>query len=230
MLEKELIATIFCYLTEAFTSIKNSIYMGTTAKSWRDKLGKQVPFDRIKKSERLSERRANTLAREAMSIAKKLADFHAKFGKYTQEIHNVKCYEKHADPTLGKGNRTWYNFDKSFKFEINVYNVLTFDEDLLKEAQDRLDEFLNQHLQTANQLMIELIKDTFTMRSGKLDVRKVLSLTKYKDKLNDPLYSEAMDLLEEATKIEGQRSYYRFWKLNPMGHYEPIKLNLSAIE
>lgn len=202
--------------------------MATSAKSWRDKLGNQVPFDRIRKSERLSERRANTLAREAMMIAKKLESFHAKFGKYTKEVHHAKCYEKHSDPTLGKGNRTWYNFDKSFKFEINVYDVLTFDEALLEEARIRLAKFLQHQLESANQLTVALIKDAFMMRSGKLDVRKVLSLTKYKDKINDPLYSEAMDLLEEATEVTGQRAYYRLWKRNPMGHYEPIKLNLSA--
>jgi hypothetical protein len=129
-----------------------------------------------------------------------------------------------------KGNFTWFNFNRTIKIEVAISERIEFDELTIIAAKNKLDQFLDINITSTNEFVKQLVMDAFeTKRNKQLDVKKVLGLTSHKQRINDPLFSEAVDLITSAIRRPESKTYFRIWLKDSDGKYNNIDMNLSSI-
>ena len=199
----------------------------TKDKLWVDEAGVSIPFNRTTKAERLTERTTKTMLAKAIGINKQLADFKAQVASQCDKVVDAVVKEISAGkPT--KGNFTFFSFDRSIKVAVSISESIVFDDITISAAKAKLDGFLEASIQ-GEQIIKSLVMDAFNKSKGSLDVKKVLSLLKYKGKVNDARFTEALDLIEKAIRKPESKSYFRIWGRLDNGEYQQIDLNFSSI-
>ncbi|MEZ2337658.1 DUF3164 family protein [Mucilaginibacter sp. RCC_168] len=197
---------------------------------WLDEEGKRVDIKRITPYERQSERAVYNIAKQAMAINKQLADFKTKVNKEATELYQAFIIENNGKPKgKGKGGNTVYNFDRSIKLEVSIGQPITFDDNLIDLAKQKLDEILEDGLQGAKDFIKEWIMGAFETSRGKMDTKRVLGLSKYESRVDDPRYTEAMALIKRAIRRPESKEYFRVWVKGQNNQYQDIQLNFSAI-
>lgn len=205
------------------------IYQKQKDGMWTDESGTQIPVNRLTKAEKIMERNAYKLLCQAQKLNADLASFKKQLIDLSNEAYEAFMAEKKAKTT--KGNFTWYNFNRSIKIEVAISDRIEFDDLTTEAAKARFDEFLKANITSKNEFVKDMILDAFqTERKGKLDVKRVLQLTRYEDRINDSLFSEAVQLINEAIRRPSSKTYFRIWLKDDSGKYQNIELNLSSIE
>ncbi len=197
-------------------------------KFWKDETNTSIPYNRVTKSERLMERYSATILRKAKSINKELRIFKEDIRKLSQEAYDAFMLEKNVSKKT-KGNFTWHNFNRTIKIEVSINEPISFDELTIKAAKTKFDEFFGNNISASNDFIKEMAMDAFQTSKGKLDVSKILNITRYKSKINKPLFTEAVDLIEQAIRRPKTKTYFRVWVKDEAGEYQNIELNLSSI-
>ena len=197
---------------------------------WVDEKGMEVQFKRTSECERLKEKEAFRIAKEAVGLNKELTEFKERLRGSVDKVVKVFMKENGIDIIgKGKGNFTFFNFDRSIKIEVNNNDTIVFDEMLIAGAKAKLDVFLSDNVSTTDEVIKALVMDAFSSQKGKLDTKKVLSLLKYRSKVVNKVFIEALDMVEKAMSINGSKTYYKVALLQEDGSYEYIKLDLSSI-
>ena len=199
-------------------------------KVWQDESGTKIPYNRTTQPERLKERAAAKILKEAIYLNTRIAKFKEVVRELCEEAFDAFMAEKEVITKKHKGNFTWYNFNRSIKVEVNVNERIEFDDLTIVAAKEKLDEFLENTIKSKNQFAKDMVLDAFeTSRNQKLDVKKVLQLTRHEKRINDPLFSEAVKLINEAVRRPDSKTYFRIWKKDADGSYQNIDLNFSSI-
>ncbi len=199
-------------------------------KVWVDETGKQVPVEYISAGTRLKERGAATLLREAVQLNKRLKDFHEKIDKICQEVFRKAMEEFKANGNgKGKGNYTWYNFDRSIRVEVSINDRIDFDDLAIRAAKEKLDQFLSENLDSKAEFVKDLVIDAFSTTRGKIDAKKVFALMKYRVKITNRLFQDALDILENGITRPGSKTYFRVSEKQQDGSYKSVELNFSAL-
>ena len=198
-------------------------------KLWHDESGQPIPYSRITKSERLMERQSAKLMKGAKGLNKRLADFKNEVSKICQEAYDAFMNEKGVNPDKRKGNFTWYNFNRTIKIEVNINERVDFDDLTVQAAKEKFTQFLDVNIESKDQFIKQMVLDAFETSRGKLDARKVFGLIRYKSKINNVLFQEAVKLLEESIRRPESRTYFRVWTKDENGKYNNIDLNFSSI-
>jgi hypothetical protein len=202
----------------------------STEKTWLDESGTQVPYSRTTKAERLKERSANSLMRKSLSANKQLKELKELIKTVSEKVLEEVLKEKGVESLKSKGNYTWYNFNRTVKVEVNINEPISFDDITIAAAKEKFYEFLDKNITSTNEFAKQMILDAFeTQRSNKLDAKRVLNLVRYKDSIADPLFTEAVDLINQAVRRPKTKTYYRVWLMNEAGEYDNIDLNLSSL-
>jgi hypothetical protein len=197
-------------------------------KVWKDESGTQIPFDRVTKGEKLRERLAAKLLKESLIINKKLKEIKEIFADTSKEVFD-EFMESAKVKKITKGNFTWYNFDRTIRVEVAISERIEFDDLGINVCKEKLNQYISDNIQSKNELVTNLIKDAFQTRNGKLDTKKVMSLLRYKSRINDVLFQEAMNHLEESIRRPDSKSYYRIAVRNEAGQYDNVDLNFSSL-
>lgn len=198
---------------------------------WKDSKGIEIPNNRILKSEKLKENYAFKIAKSAQKASELLSALKQEIRQACAEIEQAVRAEASVEKKDGKGNFTWYNFDESIKIERNITEPMRFDDMSLKLCKETLDEFLDTSL-TGNDkalMVAEIVKDAFSTTRGKVDVKKVVGLQKYEKRVNDPLYTKAMDFARQGIRRPESKTYYTVSLRNSEGEYVSVKLDLASI-
>ena len=200
----------------------------TKQQTWVDEAGGQIPVNRLTKLEISQEKEAAKVLKHAENLSEALASF--------KEYVRAICEKVYADfmeakevKTNTKGNFTWYNFDRSIKIEVSINDRIEFDDLTMKACKAKFDEFLTENITEKQDFVKELINDAFSTSRGKLDAKKVMGLLKYRNKIKDVLFQEAIDLLEQSIRRPDSKTYFRVWKKAGDGSYQNIDLNFSSI-
>ncbi len=198
---------------------------------WTDESGTEIPVNRLTKAEKIMEKNAYKLLREAQSISEKLKSYKEQIADLSAEAFDAFMSEKAtAKERERKGNFTWYNFNRSIKIEVAVSERIEFDDLTIKAAKEKFDEFLNREVTTKNEFAKQMVLDAFeTQRNNKLDTKRVLGLMRYESKIKDPLFSEAVELIQQSIRRPDSKTYFRIWLKCDDGQYQNIDLNLSSI-
>lgn len=201
----------------------------STDKTWIDESGTSIPYNRINKVERLHERYSAKIAKVALDVNKRLQAFNQMISELSQEAYDAYMLSKNITKK-SKGNYTWFNFNRSIKIEINVNEPIVFDSLIITAAKEKLDVFLDNNVESKNEFVKKMVIDAFeTHHNGQLDVKQVLKLTRYEDKIKNKLFSEAIKLIREAIRRPKSKIYRRVWIKDENGQYQNIELNLSSL-
>lgn len=202
----------------------------TTKKDkWTDETGREIPINYITPSVRLKERTAGSLLKKAQSLEKHLLKLKTDF-----EVQSDTVFQKVLEEIAARGGSppkgfTYFNFDRSIRVERVVAERTDFDDIIISACKDKLDEFLNANLDSKTEFIKDLVTDAFSTSRGKLDAKKVLSLMKYKTKIIDPIFQEALNLMSQAITRPGSKAYHKIALRDKNGEYKYVNLNFSSI-
>jgi len=204
--------------------------MNQTSKNtvWKDETGMEIPYNRITPLERMKEKSAQNILVSAVKLNKNLTEFKAMIWKLCDDVF-TQAMSQNGTQKATKGNFTWYNFDRSIKIEVSISDRIQFDDLNIKSAKALFDEFLNDSIDPKIEFVKELVNDAFSTSHNNLDPKKVMSLLKYRSKISDPRYQEAIRLIEEGIRRPDSKVYFRIWQKDEEGKYQNIDLNLSSI-
>lgn len=209
--------------------MKSIITHKSSDAEWIDESGTHIPYNRTTKSERVMERNSARILKSALDVNKRLANFKDLVRDLSNEAYDAFMEEKSSN-RVTKGNFTWYNFNRSIKIEVSVNEPIQFDDLTIAAAKDKFDQFLDENVQSKNEFVKQMINDAFeTQRTGKLDVKQIMGLTRYESKIKDPMFTEAIKLINEAIRRPKSKTYFRVWVRDDAGEYQNIELNLSSI-
>lgn len=195
---------------------------------WQDEAGVKIPYNRVNKVERLHERLSAKVAKEAIAVHNKLVALNDLLSEASQQAYDAYMQSKEITKK-SKGNFLWYNFDRSIKIEVNVNEPIVFDSLTITAAKEKLDEFLDNQLESKNSFVKSMVIEAFETSKGSLDTKKILSLTKHKDRINAPIFTEAVDLINQAIRRPKSKTYRRVWLKDTEGKYQIVELNLSSL-
>lgn len=201
----------------------------STDQFWVDESGTRIPYNRTTKVERMMETKSAQLLKGAASINRKLQEYKQLINEVSAGVYEAFMEEKGVAKSERKGNFTWYNFDRSIKIEIAINEAIKFDDMTIAAAKEKLDRFLSETIDSKVEFVKDLVFDAFNTSRGKLDAGKVLGLLKYRTKIKEPIFAEAMDLIEQSVRRPSSKTYYRIWEKDENGSYKAIELNFSAI-
>lgn len=201
----------------------------TKQPTWKDENGVTVPVNRLTKGEKLREKNAHQLVKQAEDLNKRLEAFKAQIREMCSEVERVASEELTVNRESLKGNITWFNFDRSIKIERSISEPMTFDDLTITAAKYKLDEFLNDAIESKFDFAKEMIISAFETTKGKLDPKKITPLTRYEKRVNHKLFSEACALIQAAIRRPDSKTYYRVWQKDDEGKYKAVELNFSNI-
>ena len=198
---------------------------------WTDETGMTIPVNRVTKAERLAERKAGKAIKDALRLNEQLKVFKQYLKEASQEVYQAFLKENGATEKKDyKGNFTWYNFNRSIKIEINISEPIEFDDITISLAKEKFNEFLEKNITASNAFAKELVLNAFETRKGKLDTKRILGLTRYVSKVNDPLFTEAVELINKSIRRRPSREYYKIWVKDNAGQYQAVDLNFSSVK
>lgn len=198
---------------------------------WIDESGLSIPYNRTTALERLKEKEAFSLYSDAFKISNELIKFKNNISTTVEKV--LELVRKENSVKLeGKGNFTWYNFDRSLKIEVNVNEQIKFDEQLIETAKEILLNLVRENI-SGDDFIISIVEDAFQTGKGKLDTKKVLGLKKHSSRIKDKKLKEewdrAMSVIDKSISRPNSKTYFKVWIKDNEGKYNPIELNFSAI-
>jgi len=128
-----------------------------------------------------------------------------------------------------KGNARLYNFDKTKEVEMSIYRAIRFDE-RLNVAKSKIDNCLKRWSNSATDELKVIVMRAFNVdKKGNVDVRQILGLKQFR--FDDPVWREAMDIIDESITTTNSKEYLVFaTRDNPRGQFKSISLNFSTLE
>jgi hypothetical protein len=198
-------------------------------KIWKDEAGNSVPVTHIKAHEKVNEKVTAIIAKESIKVSAQLSRLREHIAKLVEEAFEAfrKTYEGKKETF--KGNITIFNFDRSIKVEVRVTDAIQFDDLTINAAKQKLDEFLRDGITAKDSVIKEMVLEAFSTARGKLDVKKILGLKRYADRIKDDRYAQAMSLIDQAIRRPQSATYYRVWIKSSQGHYEAVPLALADV-
>ena len=196
---------------------------------WKDEAGIEIPYKRTTPFERKCEKDTAKIANRALKLNNDLTAFKNDLKQEVEALYEDFKKENGGIIGKGKGNASFYNFDRSIKVEVSINEAITFDENCINLAHEMLKEVISEGLSGAADWIEGIVLDAFAKSNGKLDTKKVLGLRKYEQKVNKPRYSEAMRMIDKGIRRPASKEYFRVWIKDEAGEYKDVQLNFSAI-
>lgn len=200
--------------------------------NWLDETGAAIPANRVTKAEKFKESAASRLAKKAIALSDKLAEYKTEISNTCAEVIEIVRKENEIKSN-SKGNFTWYNFDQSIKVEVNINEAIRFDEVLIDGAKQKLLHIIENNVQ-AEDFIKSIIVDAFQTTNGRLDTKRVLGLKRHTTRISNKVvraeWDEAMSLIDKSITRPESKSYYRISIKNSEGKFENVDLNFSSVE
>ena len=210
---------------------KENYRQKSTAEFWTDESGVQIPYNRTTKLERLLERSVFSLFDKSLKANQMLTKLKEEIGAVVDEIVE-DARKENAVKLNGKGNYTFYNFDRSLKVEVNVNELIRFDDIKLESAKEVLITLVRKNV-VGDDFILGLVEDAFQTSRGRLDTRKILGLKRHTQRIKTKeirqQWEKAMTLIDESISRPDSKTYYRVWYKDEAGVYQNVELNFASI-
>lgn len=200
---------------------------------WTNAAGDNVPIKFVPKADKLKEQFAGKIHKAALNVEGCLNALYEQMSDAFKTIETAVKEEfaikNGKDKKEGKGSFTWYNFDRSLKIEADVNDIIKWDNALMTEALQLLNDYITGSLNENNELIAGLVKDAFSNSKNMIDSRKIFQLLKYEGKIKNAKFLKACDLIRNAQSVDKTKLYMRIWEKVEDGTYRNINLNFSSI-
>lgn len=178
-------------------------------KTWFDKRGNEVHPDMVRADEKLKSEMLEKIIKKVINTrdakTKLLAEIDEEIDGYMNLLRDV--YKIPMKET--KGNVTLVDFSGKIKIQKAVNDVIELNEKL-QLAKEKIDEVIKKETTETTALIKTLLSQIFEVdKKGTVNTRQVLALRSYA--IDDPLWVEAMALIDEAITVTGTKTYTRFY-------------------
>lgn len=198
---------------------------------WHDETGIAVPKSRVFPQEKVKEAAIKKIVEKALKTTEALVDLKQMITEATERILD-EARKDNKVKLSGKGNYTWFSFDRSIKIEVAVNEMVRFDDILIASAKERLLSLIRGNINGLD-FIIAIVEEAFQTSRGQLDPKKILGLRKHTERIPEGDFKleweEIMKLIDKATSRVFTKKYQRIFKKNEAGEYEVIELNFSAV-
>lgn len=195
--------------------------------TWTDPNEVAIQFSRVTILERWEENNATRLLTKAKRVESNLIDLH----NYMKDIAE-RAFEKYKErnPETTKSGHTWYNFDHTIKIVTDVQTQYTFDEDKLKEIEEKFMDFIKGFDSESEEvaLLTSMVTAAFKKSGGKVEVARLDKLIRYEKEIKNTDFKQMIALLKKVKKKDGVKVYFRIWEKED-GEFRQIQLNFSSI-
>lgn len=153
---------------------------------------------------------------DVLSTQKEMAIFKASVLEQIDDYIELMRQEYNLEMVKGKkGNMSFESFDGLKKITISVQDAISFDEKLVF-AKEKIDEFLTEETRDASPAIQTLINGAFDVdKKGNVSASKILALRSYD--IENPLWQEAMQIIEDSIEVTQSKSYLRFYTKERLG-------------
>lgn len=197
---------------------------------WTNKKGELIHPDLVRVDEKLKDELVEDLITKAKDAQVKLKEFKTDAVESVESYYQLLLqeYDIDAKKNSKKGNLALENFSGTAKVEIRVADRIDFDEKL-KIAKMKIDEYLNEITKNSNPEIKTLITKAFEVdKKGDVNAKKILALKSYD--IQNPLWQEAMKIIDDATQVVSSKSYIRFYQREDTSKpYKQISLDISSL-
>lgn len=197
-----------------------------TSKTWLDHRGNEVPRDYVPKFDRYNEIQVSKIFNAAIKLNEQIARFKAMSYEIADALYAEMLRNANIAPSDRKGNYTLTSFDKSIRIEVNVNELIEFDENI-NLAQMKLQEFIENKTKGVDIDIVALINQSFTTRKGRLDKARIFGL--FSLNITHPLWQESMELIRKSINRNSTVRYMEISEKDENGRYIPIRLNFATI-
>ncbi len=157
-------------------------------------------------------------ANEALAELKEMAVREVvKFLEETASEHHAKW----------QGNTKLYNFSSDLQVEVSIAKKIGFDE-RLQVAKSKVDEYVLSLVKTSAKDLVTLVTRAFNVdKKGNVSVADILKLRNYE--IDNPVWQEAMNLIDQALRVDSTKTYFRFARKDENGEWQNIVLSFSSL-
>jgi len=126
-----------------------------------------------------------------------------------------------------KGNALLLSFDEKYRIEIRYREKIQFGIEL-QLAKQKIDECLKVWSADSNDNLKAIINDAFQVdKHGQLARYRIFTLRRYK--IKDPIWKEAMDLIDKAILVTSTKQYITFAVRDDQGNFNAIVMNFTKL-
>lgn len=168
-----------------------------------------------------------------LGVAVYWLELHGKIARFKQNnFEDVTAaldllFEKHkVKRGGGDGNMQFFTHDRRYKLQIAIQKKIDFGPEL-QVAEKKMQEALNQMTPEENSDLKTIVAGAFNLDSGKVRVSEILRLRSYK--ISNPLWNEAMAIINQAITVISSKKQIRLYERNQTGEYINIPLDIAAL-
>jgi hypothetical protein len=198
---------------------------------WTNKKGEKVHPDMVRADDKIKHELVIGIMKKVHERRDTLASFKHEIVEdidtYMELLRSEYNLDVMKDSKLG--NITLQSFDGLVKVQVAVSQHIDFDEKL-GLAKEKIDQFLKAETKDASPVLKTLVMKVFEVdKKGNINAKQVLALKSYD--ISEPLWLEAMSIIDDAVEIVGSKSYIRFYERNSVeDKWKNLSLNFSDME
>lgn len=191
----------------------------------RNERGGFDPVETIQEAVKLEDDLVRVIVEGALAINASIAQFKGLSFVEGDAFLSVLLQDYNIQRAGPAGNVTLHTYDRGYRVKFSVQERITFTAGV-KVAQELFNRFLDQR--DSDPLLRSLIADVFALDDqNKLRVSEVLRLRR--KVIDDPMWRDAMQALNEAMIDAGSTRYMRVYKRGDgPGGYQAITLDLAS--
>ncbi|HYH17529.1 MAG TPA: DUF3164 family protein [Azospirillum sp.] len=192
-----------------------------------DAKGRLVPEHLVKPTDLLEDQ----LVRKLVEYADALSAQIARFKVHTFDdvgAHLALLAEQYNEPRGGaKGNVTFTSYDGRLKVQVAVAEKLTFGPEL-QVAKNHIDACIAEWSADANDKVRLLVDHAFqTDKEGQVSREAIFALRRVQ--IDDPRWQAAMAAIADSIRVEGTKTYIRFYRRpSPEARWEAVTIDLAS--
>ena len=196
----------------------------TTERTKTDALGRAIPVSVIKTEMLKQDSVVNNTLDRVLRLQKRIKSDKLKL---YDEIQDYLEYVAKQSGLTWKGNAGFTSFDGKYKIEIRFKERIEFGLEL-QLAKQKIDECLKDWTSESNANLRAIISEAFQVdKKGEIAKTRILSLRKYN--IKDPVWKEAMELIDKAIRVVSTKQYITFYEKDESGQPRQIVLNFSTL-
>jgi len=196
----------------------------TTERTKTDALGRAIPVSVIKTEMLKQDSVVNNTLDRVLRLQKRIKTDKLKL---YDEIQDYLEYVAKKSGLTWKGNAGFTSFDGKYKIEIRFKERIEFGLEL-QLAKQKIDECLKDWTSESNANLRAIISEAFQVdKKGEIAKTRILSLRKYN--IKDPVWKEAMELIDKAIRVVSTKQYVSFYERDEYGEYKMIVLNFTSL-
>jgi hypothetical protein len=193
---------------------------------YEDARGRMIPARLVKDADLLEDQLVRNLMAGAENLAEQIRAFRALvFGDVGAYLALLS--EKY-DTTRGgkKGNMTFTSFDGKLKVQVAVADHLTFGPEL-QVAKELIDECIGEWAKDTNDNIRVLVDHAFRVdKEGQVSRESIFALRRVN--ITDPRWEKAMAAIADSVRVEGTKTYVRFYRRSSQEQpFESVNLGMA---